>query len=172
MHKGGLVRIAYLAGALSVTLASTLVRADTPADTQHQYAQFDNTDTVITDNFTGLAWERAPVALQSFTQAQTTCATAGARVPTLKELLTLVDESSNQIFDKAGLVQKDLDPSAFPTAPTNDAPVLPNDGTSDYWSRTPADFALPAVNGFAVNFSTGFVASHKVTETLYVRCVK
>ena len=83
--------------AAALFLVSSLVRADAPAD---QYLPFDSTDTTITDNFTKLTWSRTPyggavpTAVTYLDAAAVACpASSGTRVPTLKELLTLIDES-------------------------------------------------------------------------------
>ena len=69
-----------------LALAVTPVMADAPPD---QYSPFVRTDNIIQDRFTGLTWQRAISGPSP--HAAATCP-IGYHLPTVKELLTLVDE--------------------------------------------------------------------------------
>ena len=98
----------------------------------------------VTDNWTGLTWERAfgdPV-LQA--QATSRCSQLGFRVPTEKELLTLVDPTR---------VNPATDPAAFPGTPSH-----------AFWSST---------SNFLVDFTVGGTYLLCCGGTVgYIRCVK
>lgn len=113
-----------------------------------------NVGTVL-DNKTKLTWQQPPASsTMTWSSAQTYCAGVGStlggtgwRLPTKKELLTLVDfAQSTSPF---------IDPSAFPNTPN-----------SPFWSSTPAGSAAWIV-AFYGELTTSSVASN----TLEVRCV-
>ncbi len=110
----------------------------------------------VTDNWTGLTWERGSPAGGSLTlaDAQAYCAGLGSgfRVPLFKELLTLV----NPI-----LYSPAIDTSAFPNSPSG-----------IFWSST----AVVPANGnyYYVQFAYGDNYSYvtlSASNTGYVRCV-
>ncbi len=112
----------------------------------------------VHDTQTGLTWQRdASSGQQTWAQAQTTCAALIAtlgdayRLPTIKELQTLVDYSAT--------TSPVLDPSAFPYMP----------GTS-FWSATP--FAGTTDSAWMLEFGTGIPYSPLKTMPYYVRCVR
>ena len=121
-----------IAGAITV---ASVARADAPAD---QYELFDMNDVVIQDHFTQLVWQRYPeLTTMTFDAAAGYCQglslgsyTSGWRVPSYKELLTLVDENPHFEYENGIAVPKAIDRSAFgvtPTAiatPTTDTPLL------------------------------------------------
>jgi len=141
----------------------SLARADAPPG---QYAQFSREDTVITDDGTRLRWQRvATYQATSFADAQGYCAALslgglGAwRVPSYKELLTLVDEAPHTEYPTGAPVTIAIDGNAFPGT---------NPGV--YWSSS-AD-AQTSGNAYAVRFSDGQSQSAPVNTTGYsVRCV-
>ena len=111
----------------------------------------------VYDTQTGLTWQRdASSGQQTWAQAQTTCAALIAtlgdayRLPTIKELQTLVDYSAT--------TSPVLDPSAFPDMP----------GTS-FWSSTP--FAGTTDSAWMLEFGSGIPYSPLKTTPNYVRCV-
>jgi hypothetical protein len=139
--------------------------ADAPQNPP-QYAQFDRDSAEITDNFTQLVWDRRRI--QKLAQGATnlycssTVFPGAGRAPTVKELLTLVDEEPHQEYDTsqppARLVLKAIDPSAFPDTPV-DAP---------YWTSTPAG---PG-KFWAVDFSTGKTVALDAGGAANIRCVR
>jgi hypothetical protein len=110
----------------------------------------------VTDNYTGLTWERATPGGGNLTQPQAAayCAALGGgfRLPLFKELLTLVDPI---LYNPA------IDTSAFPNAPGG-----------RFWSSTSV---VPANgNYYYVDFGDGenyYYVTLSSADTAYVRCV-
>ncbi len=126
-----------------------------------QYGLFSGQDRRITDLKTGLVWERsvspAPI---NFATAQGTC-TGGTRLPTMKELLTLIDEEPHRKYDTTinANVEKFIDPQAFGAeTPTDRA----------YWTSS-----MQGPNrAWTVDFGTGETVPEGVDAKAYVRCVR
>ena len=93
-------------GLLAVALYASTAMANAPYD---QYAMFDQTSSTIQDVQTMLIWQRQVVHADSWQGAQAYCDTlnlsqmmsydCGWRVPSYKELLTLVDENPHGEYD-------------------------------------------------------------------------
>lgn len=136
------------------------VSADAPPG---QYQKFSSQDRRIRDLKTGLVWERS-VSPAPVKYANATCA-PGLRLPTLKELLTLVDEEPHLDYDDKLLknVSKMIDAAAFGAETPVDAP---------YWTSSTDG----AARAWTVNFETGAVNSDPTSDpssaTAYVRCVR
>lgn len=147
-----------------VTLAS-VARADAPSD---QYGLFDMNDVTIHDVWTGLTWERyPPPSTFGFGEAAAYCQglslgsfASGWRVPSYKELLTLVDERPHLDYASGAPEQKAIDPSAFSGI------ACP---AGDYW--TSSYYGGGTAKGYAVDFGDGTASSEYVMTPLYVRCV-
>jgi Protein of unknown function (DUF1566) len=108
----------------------------------------------VTDTRTGLVWQRSIAASKyTWTAALSHCPARGAgwRLPTLKELLTLIDPATS--FPA-------IDRAAFPSTPQSEA----------FWSATPAVGAEPFVAWY-VEFLNGN-ASMRSDGELTVRCVR
>jgi hypothetical protein len=164
--RGAWLRLAACAGV--VALAS-LARADAPLD---QYAVFGGSDPYIQDNYTGLIWQRAasrsqmvwldmfgpsgPCTTLSFPPSYPT----GWRVPSYKELMTLVDEVPHTEYEGVGLVEKAIDIKAF----------FGTDVGASYWtSSIPASQPSKA---YVIDFRTGEPALQDAAQACcYVRCV-
>jgi hypothetical protein len=104
----------------------------------------------VIDERTGLTWQRAIPAASSWANANTYCATlnlngTGWRLPSLKELMTLVD------FTVTGAGAK-IDVGAFPA--------------------TPAGFFWSTPTGRGVSFNGGFGAAVSLPGNQNVRCVR
>ncbi len=131
------------------------VSADAP---QGQYANFTYLDVRITDNFTHLVWDRAVSApLSDATQIGQYCV-APTRLPTVKELLTLVDETPSLTYDSAAQKNVDvqIDLNAFPNTKV-DAP---------YCTQT---FDTSSGLRFVVDFGNGQASA--AVKACRVRCV-
>jgi hypothetical protein len=137
--------------------------ADAPAG---QYFQFDKNDQTIKDNFTKLRWRRFITGTAvSHTSAGIQCANLTPvgtyRLPTVKELLTMVDEEPSGEYDDALLqtINKYLDDQAFPRTPVD----------LSYWSSTidPSE----STRAYVVNFRSGLVKSDPTSGNAYYRCV-
>lgn len=142
---------------------------DTPGAPADQYENFDRTSTIVTDAKTRLVWAR--VVTQQATFAQTTDACTNRfelglnrRLPSVKELLTLVDEYPHDVYENGRELKRAIDQQAFDggqfTTPTN----LP------YWTSTPAG---PGAY-WVVDFGTGETRVQKAggSDFAHVRCVR
>jgi hypothetical protein len=111
------------------------------------------TDTV-TDNWTRLIWQRTSSAPLVHGDAVAYCARLGSgfRLPTLKELLSLVDPTN---FNPA------IDSRAFPDTPA-----------SYFWSSTPELPPATIPNYLSAFFDYGETRRLPVDAGLYVRCVR
>ena len=163
-------RLRAMLAASAVVVLGTLARADAPGD---QYNLFNLNSDAIQDLKTGLVWQRYPLAGLSFDDAATQCAqlsldtlTTGWRVPSGKELLTLVDESPHVEYEGGVLVQKWIDGNAFlgPLA----SPVLAYAG---YWTSSAYPVGPPYGYAYTVDFSNGVAQQQPMTTMQYVRCV-
>lgn len=153
----------------AATLLASVARADAPGGANGQYGYFDQSDTTITDNYTGLTWQRYPAPTTfTFDEAAVYCQglslggfASGWRAPSYKELLTLVDERPHLDYSSGAPQQKAIDRDAFPgVACPVDAP---------YWTSSPYAGGTP--KAYAVEFSDGTASSEDVKFPLHVRCV-
>jgi hypothetical protein len=150
----------------------SLARADAPAD---QYANFQATAHVIYDQRTSLYWQRFVASLDAGPATVRWTATFGVcsrlppqdgisgwRVPSYKELLTLVDESPHGEYQDGQFVGHAMDPGAFLGEPV-DYP---------YWSSSSVPPSVQTgENAYAVNFVTGAGEIQPGFSPYYVRCV-
>lgn len=157
----------------SLVLCAAPVLADAPVA---QYQQFVSATATIRDTKTLLEWERcaagqactAGVVVTTRTKrtwaaaSSTGCSAYGGRVPTVKELLTLVDEQPHQEYDiaLAKTVTKAIDQNAFGQYTAEDLP---------YWSSTPTGSANER---WGVSFKDGTMVRMLEGNQGYVRCVK
>lgn len=114
------------------------------------------TDFTVVDTRTGLVWERqGPAAAQTSANAESYCQNstlenAQWRLPTMKELQTLVDESQSSPA---------IDLVAFPVTPAG-----------EFWtSSTVASFSIL---NWTINFVDGDTSFGSGNKTAYVRCVR
>lgn len=132
----------------------------------NQYQQFDRDATEIFDVQTQLHWQRQVQPVATRDGAATFCdlSFGVGRIPTVKELLTLLDEAPHREYDAnkkpPGLVNKMIDQNAFPDTPVD----------QPYWTTSPAG----AGQVWTVNFSTGAMVpmSTGAGSVAYFRCVK
>ncbi len=147
-------------------------RADAPTD---QYGFFDSSADTIQDSWTGLVWQRGtPSQPIDFYDAVAYCGglslatpagpTTGWRVPSYKELLTLVDETPHTEYVDDGLIEEWIDANAFPQN------AFPQTGTGllKYWTSSQS---LSASMAYYVNFSDGSGGQEEAGDFLFVRCV-
>jgi hypothetical protein len=156
------LRVSTLAGG-AVVLAS-VARADAPLD---QYGLFNLNSDVIQDVHTGLQWQRyASTTPVTYDGSFAVCSslsldtlTTGWRVPSYKELMTLVDEEPHTEYENGALVEKAIDPNAFPGMAVDNS----------YWTSS----LFPAQSGYAyvINFRTGIPQGDDASFSHYVRCV-
>jgi hypothetical protein len=134
-----------------------------------QYDTFDADSLTIVDNFTKLEWDRRAVLSRiSYGAAGLGCSGlttlqnggSSGRLPTVKELLTLLDEEPHVEYEFGKYVSKMIDALAFDGAPVD----LP------YWTSTPAG----AGKVWTVSFSTGAMTAVSSTDSAVkgnARCV-
>ncbi len=149
-----------------IVFVTALASANAPGD---QYDLFSSSQSFITDPHTKLEWQRyaTPKWMKvDHLTAQSTCATATSstggkyRLPTVRELLTLVDEDLDNAWDpEAGAtVPTHIDPNAFPTTPSD-----------VFWTMSPGTSQAGYFK--VVNFGTGETGELLGTDLVaYVRC--
>jgi hypothetical protein len=137
-----------------------------------QYAQFLSDSATIKDNRTLLEWDRRSImtvgASSSYGNGQTLCKTLpaflatppknGGRLPTIKELLTLLDEEPHNEYEFGAVVPKMIDQLAFDGTPVD----LP------YWSSSPAEGGL----FWTLDFKNGLMVALPPAGPANVRCVR
>lgn len=115
------------------------------------------------DTRTGLVWQRGyAVSSATWVSALDHCQKlfldgGGWRLPTLKELQTLVDEDGGSIA---------LDLTAFPSNPAPSASNL----EVAFWSSSP--FAGDASKAWTLRFKKGEAATASAVSQAWVRCVR
>jgi len=117
----------------------------------------DNGNGTITDNVTGLVWQKQDDGtLRNWDAANTYCSSlaqagTGWRLPNDFELVTIVD------FGK--------------TNPSINLTYFPSTQSDLYWSSS-IDVHSNTVNAWYVDFSIGSLGNPNKTSTFYVRCVR
>jgi len=140
--------------------------ADAPVG---QYEPFAKDLKFILDQKTQLRWqrfpdtkERSPALAEQFCEASDPQwgSAGGWRLPTVKELLTLVDEEPHDEFDVSlgASGRRYIDRNAFAGTPTlRPFVTLSDDATNNVWT---------------VDFATGIATHQPKGGTYYVRCVR
>lgn len=142
------------AAALSLLLASAPAPAAAPA------GRYTASGGVVKDNKTGLSWQQAAAPMTySLASAITYCSGnvaalpgTGWRLPAIKELQTLVDDS-------------------VATGPRIDTVAFPATSAAIFWSSTPYAPAASS-SGWYVDFSNGATLNIVSTSLENVRCVR
>jgi hypothetical protein len=159
----GTTLIALALGGVTVLVGPALAQA--PPDQYELFFSPDGDVDAITDLKTGLVWERyGRKSAFGVSAAQTACnATplngSGWRLPTYKELLTLVDESPHTQVQDDQTVSVWIDPNAFP-----DTIAGP------YWTSTPS--AADPSQVWTVDFHSGVPNKSLPSAGAYLRCVR
>jgi Protein of unknown function (DUF1566) len=135
-RRSSRARVALRVVATALALALP-VSADAPiSGADQQYANFDSNNKIITDRFTHLVWERPsapyPPAM-TFAEAKNACK-GTMRLPSLKELLTLVDEQPHSEYEGTRNVPRYIDQSAFPNTPAEPFWTSSMKGESTVWT--------------------------------------
>lgn len=134
---------------------ATLASAAAPA------GRYSIANGTVFDTKTKLTWQQvAAQDLVSWSDAKTYCAGLGTslggtgwRVPTIKELQTIVD------FSRA--------------APAIDSDAFPSTLSRGYWASSTGIVAAGGVTTqYRVDFSYGYASTVRTTETNLVRCVR
>ena len=131
-------RVFPLALALTLSFAA---RGDAPAD---QYLTFTPVSPTISDHYTGLVWTRAPVQTNvsrvQYANAEAACSTLSIegrrwRMPTVRELLTIVDELPHLEYDPVAHnnLPRAIDANAFPATPSGRFMAMSPDYANNLW---------------------------------------
>jgi len=146
---------------LAAILLALPAAADAPRNPP-QYAQFDSDSVTIVDNFTHLEWDRrAIVRAQSYSLTDAGCGFSlgnTGRLPSIKELLTILDEEPHNEYEFGKVVPKMIDALAFADTPVD----LP------YWSSTPAGAGMH----WTLSFRTGLMQALPDGSAALGRCVR
>lgn len=154
-----------VAAVMLSALAVSPALASAPPD---QYVSFDVTNPTIRDLRTGLTWQRRvdPKNLKTISGAIGYCDSLNLggpptpwRVPTYKELLTLVDEDPHYEYDpNSGESRRYIDANAFVGTPTGNFASVSVDPVND--------------EALTVDFGDGAAKVASPTNQFYVRCVR
>ena len=150
---------ARLMGRSAICAAYIAMLAGTTADAQVPPGRYTTTGGTVHDSMTNLTWQQiSPSVTYTWALAKTYCTGAGTtlggagwRLPTVKELLTIVDDSRSN---------PSLDVTAFGPTPTS----------FSFWSSSPV--AGPPGYAWTVNFDIGVTISAAITDSVPVRCVR
>jgi hypothetical protein len=137
----------------------SLARADAPRD---QYETFTAQSDVVNDRFTGLTWDRRALsqgAELDYVSAEGACK-PNARLPSVKELLSIVDERRHSEQIGNAEVSLSIDAAAF-------GGIFATKGR--FWTRTLA--SDNKASRFTVNIESGEARTLAPTELAKVRCV-
>jgi hypothetical protein len=140
--------------ALFALLVAVPARASAPA------GRFTPSAGVVHDSKTGLNWQQTVSTTRyTYANAVTYCGGnvaalpgSGWRLPAIKELQTLIDDS------------------VAPPGPTIDASAFSSTPADFFWSSTL--YASNTSNSWTVQFFNGNTNHNAVTDTEYVRCVR
>jgi hypothetical protein len=129
------------------------VEASAPA------GRFTTSQGTVLDTKTKLVWQQdTPPLTYSWSDAKAYCASVGTslggsgwRLPTIRELQTLVDPSR--------MADPRVDLTAFPSTPS-----------AGFWSSSPV--AGSPSSSWLVNFYDGFASAYDATTMVDVRCVR
>ena len=106
---------------------------------------------LVRDTLTQLVWQQtASSTTMNWADAKTYCSSVGLRLPTVKELDSLVD-----LTVTSGAT---IDPTAFPNTPAE-----------WFWTSSPPGSPSHA---WFVSFSDGSSGADVITDSSYVRCVR
>jgi hypothetical protein len=144
-------------GVVVSVIVSSPVRADAPP------GRYTASGGTVVDNATHLTWQQIlatsggddGAGRSTWANAKTYCAGLGAgfRLPTAKELLTIVD------FSKAN-----------PAIDTS-ADAFPNTPSDLFWTATPLA-GSPPTSAWFVSFDDGYAGNAAMTQANRVRCVR
>jgi hypothetical protein len=110
-----------------------------------------NGDDTVTDTKTGLTWQRTVSAtIYSWDDAKAHCSQDGGRLPTIRELESLVDYRRSN---------PSIDPDAFPGA-----------SGEPFWSASPR--AVDTSQAWFVHFNYGDANCGSISNGYWVRCVR
>ena len=146
-----MTRLFMIAAVISVTLTAT---ADASAPT----GRYTVASGTVYDTKTKLTWQQSvPSTAYAWADANIYCAAIGAtlgasgwRLPTFRELITIVDFSQS-------------------TMPTIDTTAFPGTPAVNFWTLTPAPGS--STTAMHVSFGNGSVNTNALSDLNAVRCV-
>jgi hypothetical protein len=148
-------------GALAIIMVTSPRSVDAAAPARHYVvtAGSGTGNGTVYDSKSKLTWQQTVSSTRyTWAEAKTYCAGVGAslggtgwRVPTIKELQSLVDFSQT--------AESSIDPNAFPRTPSN-----------WFWSSSP--LAGSSSGAWGVSFYDGYTNFGDVSNASYVRCVR
>jgi hypothetical protein len=107
---------------------------------------------LVSDTLTKLVWQQqASSTTMSWAGAKTYCP-SGFRLPTVKELGSIVDLTIG------------------PPGPTIDQTAFPGTPGGSFWTSSP--YAGSSSSAWDVSFSTGYLTYNVVSENYWVRCIR
>jgi hypothetical protein len=113
-------------------------------------------DQFVRDTLTKLVWQRqASTTTMTWATAKTYCSNSGFRLPTVKELLSIVDLTVRTV-DSPGPI---IDQAAFPNTPSE-----------AFWTSSPS--ARISSDAWNVNFSDGWAGTFRMGNDYRVRCIR
>ena len=147
----------FLAAVAVVVALTASAGANAPAG-RYVVTNGGTSSGTVYDTKTKLTWQQTvPSTTYTWANAKTYCAGVGAslggagwRLPTLKELQTIVDYSQSN---------PSIDSTAFPSTPAH-----------IFWCSSPLAGSAPGAWG--VSFYNGYTDNVDVPHTRYVRCVR
>ena len=144
-------RIAFALAAVGAVLGLTVSASGNAPDNRYTVASG-----TVYDTKTKLTWQQVvPWTTYSWADAKTYCAGlslagTGWRLPTVKELQTILDESRTN---------PSIDPNAFPSTPTD-------------WFWSSSSWAGSSSLAWGMNFSYGGTDYGSGADPTFVRCVR
>jgi uncharacterized protein (TIGR02145 family) len=136
------------------------------------FSQFTYTSTTITDNLTGLVWQRGTAGKYAWSSAKATCLSLGTgwRLPTIDELKSLICAAGHLEWIKNGCDGSNADnPAGIAPYTWLDSLVFTTNA-SGYWSSTA--HATNTIYAWYVDFKYGGVYTNNKSDPLDVRCVR
>ncbi len=144
-------RLARLLLLVPLLLGTSPVFASAPLD---QYENFLPSTPEIQDRRTKLLWDRDATPALTYSQAAAVCSAKGKRLPTVKELATLVDEVGHDEFVIDAVIRLYIDEKAFRATPPG-----------PFWTFQGTGKAL-----FVIDFTNGEIRE-SLSGAKFVRCV-
>jgi hypothetical protein len=144
---------------LSGTIVIALLALAAPARANAPDGRYTVTGGTVYDGKTKLTWQQAaPPDMLTWAGAKSYCAGLGTtlggtgwRLPTVKELMTIVD------FSRMGPA---IDPIAFPSA-----------GSGDFWSASLVTYSS-GTRAYFIGFAYGISGNKEQSQQGNVRCVR
>ena len=128
---------------------SEIIPAIIPKDKFQEEGRFEKLeDGWVRDNLSDFDWSPSSKQEMTWEEAKSYCTKEGERLPSLQELVSIVDYSKE--------------------SPSINEVYFPNTFSSYYWSGT----KYSATYAWVVRFSDGFVNYYSKTSSLYVRAVR